>query len=519
MHSEVPTARHPQRIRVWTPLDLGLVSLLVVTGVCLRLYWGLDDHGIYHPDEIYQVLEPAHRLVYGFGMQSWEWEVGARNWTLPALLAGVLGLGRLLGVDQPESYLNLVRGLTAVLSSVGGFAVFALARHHASSRLFSLVAVLLFLFNPVMMYLGYHPFSEVLSTPFILFGLALSLRADHDSPRGRRALALGLSLLGIAVLLRLQNAIFVVSLAGAWRLSAERARYVYAMRVLTGWALLYGVVDWITWGVPFQSAGEYIKANLFLDVATRFYGADSPFFFVQVLWDTTGVVGILLLVLPLLAARRAGILLACALIFLVAHSLFPHKETRFIYALVPLLAALSGIGLQQLADWLGAGNRTRAALPRLLAVLVTAGTVAAISHSAWHFSDLRFGQLGAARLLLLPADTSAFHYPNGLNQLLMLAARQPDICGLFLVEHGALSGGYTYFHRNVPFFHNENPPQRPEMANYVISATPVVAALHPVATRGSYTLFATGRDSCEVAERFRPQLFAPDAPDAPEESK
>ena len=31
----------------------------------------------------YQSLEPAHRLVFGYGMLAWEFIEGARNWALP----------------------------------------------------------------------------------------------------------------------------------------------------------------------------------------------------------------------------------------------------------------------------------------------------------------------------------------------------------------------------------------------------------------------------------------------------
>ena len=40
----------------------------------------LTDDGIYWPDEIHQSLEPAHRLVFGYGLIAWEFSDGARNW-------------------------------------------------------------------------------------------------------------------------------------------------------------------------------------------------------------------------------------------------------------------------------------------------------------------------------------------------------------------------------------------------------------------------------------------------------
>src|SRR5262249_24034823 len=50
-------------------------------------------------DEVYQVVEPAHRLVYGTGIVAWEFTVGMRSWLFPGEIAAVLWLGRLFGTD------------------------------------------------------------------------------------------------------------------------------------------------------------------------------------------------------------------------------------------------------------------------------------------------------------------------------------------------------------------------------------------------------------------------------------
>src|SRR5690554_2662704 len=172
-------------------LDLSVLAVLVGAGVWMRLYWGLGAHGVYHPDEIYQAIEPAHRLIYGFGLQAWEWEFGARNWSLPAMLAGVLGAARVVGLDKPETYLDVMRVFISCLFSTSAFAVYRLARQFKASRLLAVGAAAIFLFNPVTIALGFRTLSEVISTPFVLFGLVGALRAeplgDSEEPnRGAR---------------------------------------------------------------------------------------------------------------------------------------------------------------------------------------------------------------------------------------------------------------------------------------------------------------------------------------------
>ncbi|MFP2899820.1 hypothetical protein ACLEQD_26075, partial [Corallococcus sp. 4LFB] len=94
-------------------LGLLLLAGALGLGAAFRLYRALHDDGIYWPDEVYQSLEPAHRLVYGYGLVAWEFVEGARNWALPALVAGLLGLGRLVGLTDPAGYLGLVKAFFA----------------------------------------------------------------------------------------------------------------------------------------------------------------------------------------------------------------------------------------------------------------------------------------------------------------------------------------------------------------------------------------------------------------------
>ncbi len=66
----------------------------------------------FQPDEFYQSLEPAHRLIYGYGYLTWEWrdlprpglfgEQGGRmrGWLWPLVFAGVYKLLQMTGMDQ-----------------------------------------------------------------------------------------------------------------------------------------------------------------------------------------------------------------------------------------------------------------------------------------------------------------------------------------------------------------------------------------------------------------------------------
>ena len=77
----MPAQSATARLVLWAAL---------IAGLGCRLYVALTDHGIYWPDEIHQSLEPAHRLVFGYGFIAWEFAAGARNWAFPGFVAALM---------------------------------------------------------------------------------------------------------------------------------------------------------------------------------------------------------------------------------------------------------------------------------------------------------------------------------------------------------------------------------------------------------------------------------------------
>ncbi|AWV90670.1 hypothetical protein [Bradymonas sediminis] len=496
-------------------IDFGVLTLMAVAGIFLRLHWGLSDDSIFHPDAIYQVLEPAHKLVYGYGLEAWEWEFGARNWALPGMLAGVLGAARLLGFEQPESYMMIVRGFVATIFCASAYPVYYLARQFSATRLLAFAAAALFLFNPAMIAVGYRTLSEVISTPFVLFGLmwALGSVPPGAAAIGREAAAgkcdrlwfvLGVSLVGIAVLFRLQNALFALALVLPWRFqAAQHARYTLGLGTLVFWALVYGLIDWITWGLPFASAGAYLHFNLVLNGSTVFLGSNPFFHYVHLFLSSMGGVGALLLALPLLAISRARPLFICAFLYLLAHSFFPHKELRFVISTVPILAVLSAVGIRVSIDRVRAAHLQPAI--NIGASVLVFGLVGA---GIGRVPTLKIKDVGGIEMVHTSVEDSLFDHLGGLNRLLSEAGAREDICGLYLREIRAVeTGGYSYFHRDVLFFHTENLPEAAGNYNYAISSQPPGAGWVEVGRNPPFVLYKTQPERCTPPTNYERSLI------------
>ena len=63
---------------------------ICVAGLVARLAVYYLRPGIVAPDEVFQYLEQAHRLVFHVGLVPWEYVLGIRNWLIPGAIPGDL---------------------------------------------------------------------------------------------------------------------------------------------------------------------------------------------------------------------------------------------------------------------------------------------------------------------------------------------------------------------------------------------------------------------------------------------
>lgn len=92
MASPTP-ASPPQKTATRSVLSFLLASPLVLA-LLIRLPLALIQRTPFQPDETYQSLEPAHRIVFGYGHLTWEWQP---NEAVDRVWWGWMAEGRLRG--------------------------------------------------------------------------------------------------------------------------------------------------------------------------------------------------------------------------------------------------------------------------------------------------------------------------------------------------------------------------------------------------------------------------------------
>ncbi len=393
------------------PLQISALVALVPAVVALV------QLGRLHPDEVFQSLEPANFKAFGYGIVAWEWQVGLRNWAVPGLFSFILRFAAALGIDDP-----LARRAMIAVPQYGLHVAMLLAVHRLTARrnvpMAWMSVVLVGLYGLVIHFAG-RTMGESFSAAFMVIGLE---RLDAAREQPWFVAAAGGAMLGLAVVTRYGSAVVVVA-ALAW-LVATRAWKPLAFTVAGGLvvALALGGLDWATWGEPFHSLRKYVDFNLVSGQAAAQFGAEPAWYYAPllgwlVLWAWPGLV--------LGVVRRnegASIFAFCGLVYLVAITLTPHKEARFLYpGLVLLLVAAT-------PPWLALLGRFTPERARFLA---GASVIAAVS------------------VVFFP---SPFR-PERPEQFRLVVKAAREATGLVIVNEGVWGApGFFYLGKNIPWF-------------------------------------------------------------------
>ena len=235
------------------------LAALLLLAAAIRLplaFWP----NVLHPDEIFQSLEPAWRMLGHDGIIPWEWRYGMRGWLLPTAMAGPVALGDWFAPGGTGAFVTprLVAALVS-LSIVGSAWCFGarVSRTHAITAAF--VAAIWFEF----VCFAPHTLSEPLATALIL-PAALLL-----TPLSQRHLVISGGLLALAVVFRFQYApaIAVLTLGACYK----HWRNLLPLIAGGSIALLFSAVADAAHGVlPFAWLIANIQQNFLHDRAAEF---------------------------------------------------------------------------------------------------------------------------------------------------------------------------------------------------------------------------------------------------------
>jgi GPI mannosyltransferase 3 len=330
------------------------LAALLLLAAAIRLplaFWP----NVLHPDEIFQCLEPAWRMLGHDGIVSWEWRYGMRGWLLPSLMAGPVGLGDWVAPGGTGAFVapRLVAALASlsIVASAWCFGARVSRTHAIVAAFVTAIWFELVSFAP-------HTLSEPLATAVILPAALLLTHASLS----QRHLAVGGALLALAFVFRFQYApaIAVLALGACWRHWRNLIPLVAGAFIALAFG---GVADAAHGAVPFAWLIANVQQNLLHDRAAEF-GVTPAITYLYSFWMMWSVALVPLLFAVWQGWRHAPLWLATAVANIAFHSLIGHKEYRFIFLSVALFIIVAALGSADWIQWLRA-NRAwrRSALP------------------------------------------------------------------------------------------------------------------------------------------------------------
>src|SRR6516165_5932184 len=107
------------------------LAAICALALALRMAVAVLFPGFEHPDEVFQMLEQAHRLAFGNGFIPWEFDEGVRSYFFVGILAGIFRAAERV---VPGSYLLAARLALSLFSLVTVWFSWEMLRRFVSPR-------------------------------------------------------------------------------------------------------------------------------------------------------------------------------------------------------------------------------------------------------------------------------------------------------------------------------------------------------------------------------------------------
>ena len=317
-----------------SPLTWRYLWLALTVAFGVRLIVGFTIERLIHPDQMFQYLEPAYRLVYGYGIVPWEYVYGIRSWLIPLFIAGLLKIFDVIGLGNPAYYIPMVETVFSAISLILVVGVYRLAQSLTNERA-AIAAFLMACFWAYFIHYASAPLTTMLGATTLIWACVLILRP----PTPLNLVILG-ALIALTLAIRFQL-LPIVGLLNLFALIALRQRFAWVFLGNMIVVVIVGLIDVWAWGGFLSSFIDNFYYNMTEKVSERF-GVDGPHYYALRSVTETGGLAILMYIGMFMLCRRAWPIWLSLAVGMLALHIPAHKEWRFIVWFMPF--GMIGLG-------------------------------------------------------------------------------------------------------------------------------------------------------------------------------
>lgn len=469
-----------------------ITIIAIIIAIIIHVWYTLRPPTFFHPDEVFQTYEISHFLVYGYGITSWEWEIGGwvtasnpdgygpiRSLISPLIFSSMFILGEFLGLNYWNGILPLSRIILLANFLVGLFivALFLKELDKKVPNFAGATFLILALFYYDFIIYGSKSVTNTLVIPLVFGGLYLYIREYKNANwyyyvRG----IIGGFLVGLAIWIRPDSAIFMAIFVLLF-ISHLHIRKIFSFGFGFFISFLFnGFLDQIYYGQFFLTFPNFIRFN---SENQAFYGSEpfgwyfSRFILQRLTLGTFFYISVILLILcSIYAISRINKrkqrkpdefnneffvkykllvrLFLWVLLTLLWWEMQPHKEERFMIGWEISLFMLGAFSI----SWLTKELYLRLN-PGIQTFFSTRNLKLAKKPILSHFFIilLIFLVITSPFVIGVVQETPKRSW-NNFNDILeafVWVGQQDDVKGVYLVMESIwYSGGHSYLHQDVP---------------------------------------------------------------------
>ena len=422
-----------------------IISITII-GFGLRIIVLSYSQHIYYADELYQTLEQGYRLYFGYGIIPWEFQDHIRSWVIPSFVYLLIAISMILNLE----YTKLVALFFSTLSTTIIISIYYIFKQYTNKSQ-ALVAAGSTAIWYELIYFTHRPFSEMISTTFLLAGIAIYAKS----------IILSSILMTIGCYLRPQYAIaiaiwicihFIID-KQLYPKAKRHFKTIISASIATTIGL--GLIDYNisgTWFPPLTNyLFPYIQSTSQLISETQSDNNQPWYYYIVTLLISS--LGLYLAPCINLTKKRKMLLLL-PLIVIGLHSLISNKQYRFVLLAIPILISLSATAIFIFSKKWIYSIHTRQIITLFFLCIV----------SFLGIRDNLPGQQKVYQQSILGADPHLTVYQQ--------LRKRDDICGIYdTTRPWVLTGGYYYLNKPIPLYDIWYQPSDPANVNTIISPT------------------------------------------------